>query len=143
MLYIGTYLLSFKRNCTNLFKNVKKILLLVLHSNLQLIEEYPCLIFDPEILLVLPYMERALIPLVKCPRFVYNTTVFTRTIASDWDLVCSKHWLIHVSVDFKRKMFLNNFFRIYLTNNVLYLANPKHNDVGSSYWWHHFWFNRR
>ncbi|XP_032516471.2 organic cation transporter protein-like [Danaus plexippus] len=62
-----------------------------------LIEEYPCLIFDPEILLVLPYMERALIPLVKCPRFVYNTTVFTRTIASDWDLVCSKHWLIHLT----------------------------------------------
>ncbi|XP_045769431.1 organic cation transporter protein-like isoform X2 [Maniola jurtina] len=60
------------------------------------IEEHPCLIFDPDILLIEPDMDRSLIPLVTCPQFVYDATVFSRTIISDWNLVCSKHWYIHV-----------------------------------------------
>ncbi|CAK1555155.1 unnamed protein product [Leptosia nina] len=59
------------------------------------IEEYPCLIFDPDILSVAPNMDRALIPLVPCKEFVYDTSVFSRTIISDWNLVCTRHWLIH------------------------------------------------
>ncbi|XP_064072374.1 organic cation transporter protein-like [Vanessa tameamea] len=58
-------------------------------------EEHPCLIFDPEILIFELNMDRSLIPLVPCPRFVYDNSVFNRTITSDWNLVCSKHWLIH------------------------------------------------
>ncbi|XP_039755231.1 organic cation transporter protein-like [Pararge aegeria] len=61
------------------------------------IEEYPCLIFDPDILIIEPTINRALIPLVICPEFVYDTTVFSRTIISDWNLVCSKHWYIHLT----------------------------------------------
>ncbi|XP_045769430.1 organic cation transporter protein-like isoform X1 [Maniola jurtina] len=61
------------------------------------IEEHPCLIFDPDILLIEPDMDRSLIPLVTCPQFVYDATVFSRTIISDWNLVCSKHWYIHLT----------------------------------------------
>ncbi|KAG6453461.1 hypothetical protein O3G_MSEX008148 [Manduca sexta] len=42
-------------------------------------------------------MDRSLIPLVACPMFVFNKTTFSRTITSDWDLVCSKHWLTHLT----------------------------------------------
>ncbi|XP_022122124.2 organic cation transporter protein [Pieris rapae] len=59
------------------------------------IEEHPCLIFDPDILAIAPYMDRALIPLVPCQKFVYDRSIFTRTIISDWNLVCTRHWLIH------------------------------------------------
>ncbi|KAI8421835.1 hypothetical protein MSG28_009781 [Choristoneura fumiferana] len=58
------------------------------------IEEHPCLIFDPEILAMAPAMERAYIPLIECPEFEYDTAVFKRTIVSDFDLVCSRHWLV-------------------------------------------------
>ncbi|CAG9787702.1 unnamed protein product [Diatraea saccharalis] len=62
------------------------------------IEEYPCLIFDPDLLAMVPPLDRSLIPLVKCKKFIYNETVFRRTITSDWNLVCSQHWLVHGSV---------------------------------------------
>ncbi|KAL4716199.1 hypothetical protein ACJJTC_013976 [Scirpophaga incertulas] len=62
-----------------------------------LIEEQPCLIFDPEILAMNPGIDCSLIPLVECNKFVYNTTVFHRTITSEWNLVCSKHWLVHLT----------------------------------------------
>ncbi|VVD00508.1 unnamed protein product [Leptidea sinapis] len=64
------------------------------------IEEHPCLIFDPDILISVPEIDRYQIPLVRCKEFVYDTTVFTRTIISDWGLVCSKHWLVHVCILF-------------------------------------------
>ncbi|XP_030027849.2 organic cation transporter protein [Manduca sexta] len=61
------------------------------------IEEHPCLIYDPDLLYVSTAMDRSLIPLVACPMFVFNKTTFSRTITSDWDLVCSKHWLTHLT----------------------------------------------
>ncbi|KAH9627705.1 hypothetical protein HF086_016859 [Spodoptera exigua] len=60
------------------------------------VEEHPCLIFDPDLLAIDPFMDKTLIPLVPCKKFVYDTSVFKRTITSDWNLVCSKHWLTHV-----------------------------------------------
>ncbi|XP_072932797.1 organic cation transporter protein-like isoform X3 [Epargyreus clarus] len=60
------------------------------------IEENPCLIFDPDVLLIAPTMERTLIALVPCTQFNYDTTTFTRTIVSDWNLVCTRHWLVHI-----------------------------------------------
>lgn len=65
---------------------------------LQMIEERPCLVYDPEYLAILPDMDRRCIPLVVCRNFTYDKSVFYRTITSDWDLVCSKHWVIHVSI---------------------------------------------
>ncbi|KAL0880255.1 hypothetical protein ABMA27_002712 [Loxostege sticticalis] len=61
------------------------------------IEEHPCLIFDPQMLSLSPAMDRAVIPLVECKRFVYNDSLFKRTITSEWNLVCSKHWLVHLT----------------------------------------------
>ncbi|XP_072932796.1 organic cation transporter protein-like isoform X2 [Epargyreus clarus] len=61
------------------------------------IEENPCLIFDPDVLLIAPTMERTLIALVPCTQFNYDTTTFTRTIVSDWNLVCTRHWLVHLT----------------------------------------------
>ncbi|CAG4930720.1 unnamed protein product [Colias eurytheme] len=58
-------------------------------------QEHPCLIFDPDILAVAPMIDRSLVPLVHCKKFVYDTSVFSRTITSEWNLVCSKHWLVH------------------------------------------------
>ncbi|KAF9423514.1 hypothetical protein HW555_001069 [Spodoptera exigua] len=60
------------------------------------VEEHPCLIFDPDLLAIDPFMDKTLIPLVPCKKFVYDTSVFKRTITSDWNLVCSKHWLTHM-----------------------------------------------
>ncbi|XP_026733500.1 organic cation transporter protein-like isoform X2 [Trichoplusia ni] len=60
------------------------------------VEEHPCLIFDPDLLILDPNMDKTLIPLVPCPKFIYDTSVFKRTITSDWNLVCTKHWLTHV-----------------------------------------------
>ncbi|XP_023954336.2 organic cation transporter protein-like [Bicyclus anynana] len=60
-------------------------------------EEHPCLIFDPELLRLEPAVNKMFIPLVPCPKFVYDTSVFRRTITSDWNLVCSKHWYIHLT----------------------------------------------
>ncbi|XP_048485597.1 organic cation transporter protein [Plutella xylostella] len=34
---------------------------------------------------------------VNCRSFDYDTSVFNRTIISDWDLVCSNRWLVHLS----------------------------------------------
>lgn len=75
-------------------------------SLLQKIEEFPCLIYDP--VLLSTYMDRSLIPLVTCNEFVYDTSVFQRTIISDWNLVCDKHWLTHVGVlhDFRIEEFI-------------------------------------
>lgn len=67
-------------------------------SHLQKIEEFPCLIYDPVLLASAPDMDRSLIPLVTCNEFVYDTSVFQRTITSDWDLVCDRHWLTHVGI---------------------------------------------
>ncbi|XP_045450003.1 organic cation transporter protein-like [Melitaea cinxia] len=58
-------------------------------------QEHPCLIFDPEILLIELNIDRPFIPLVPCQKFIYDKSVFNRTITSDWNLVCSRHWLIH------------------------------------------------
>lgn len=44
-----------------------------------------------------PSMERAFIPLIECTKFEYDDTVFERTIVSDFDLVCTRHWLVSVS----------------------------------------------
>lgn len=63
---------------------------------LQKIEEFPCLIYDPVLLAVARDMDRSVIPLVACTEFVYDTSIFQRTMTSDWDLVCNRHWLIHV-----------------------------------------------
>ncbi|XP_049703633.2 organic cation transporter protein [Helicoverpa armigera] len=60
------------------------------------VEPYPCLIFDPDLLSIDTSMDKTLIPLVPCKQFVYDKSVFTRTITSDWDLVCSRHWLTHL-----------------------------------------------
>ncbi|XP_068617437.1 organic cation transporter protein-like [Battus philenor] len=61
------------------------------------IMEYPCLIFDPDILIIAPEMDKRFIPLVSCKNFVYDRTVFTRTLTSDYDFVCEKHWFIHMT----------------------------------------------
>ncbi|XP_013192365.2 organic cation transporter protein [Amyelois transitella] len=61
-----------------------------------LVEERPCFIFDPDMLSLNPRMSKALMPLVPCTKFVYNTTIFERTITSDWDLVCSKRIFIFI-----------------------------------------------
>ncbi|XP_049872469.1 organic cation transporter protein-like [Pectinophora gossypiella] len=61
------------------------------------IEEFPCLIFDPDILSIAPDMDRSMIPLVPCHKFVYDKSIFERTMTSDWNLVCEKHWLIHIT----------------------------------------------
>ncbi|RVE54036.1 hypothetical protein evm_001439 [Chilo suppressalis] len=61
------------------------------------IEEYPCLIFDPDLLAMAPEMERKNIPLVECKKFIFNKTVFHRTITSEWNLVCSQLWLVHLT----------------------------------------------
>ncbi|CAK1585512.1 unnamed protein product [Parnassius mnemosyne] len=59
--------------------------------------EYPCLIFDPDILALAPKMDRTLIPLVLCRKFVYDESLFTRTITSDWNLVCERRWYIYLT----------------------------------------------
>ncbi|XP_013138269.1 PREDICTED: organic cation transporter protein-like isoform X1 [Papilio polytes] len=61
------------------------------------IMEYPCLIFDPDILLIAPKMDRHVIPLVACQKFVYDKTFFQRTLTSDFGLVCTKRWYINMS----------------------------------------------
>ncbi|XP_028026616.1 organic cation transporter protein-like [Bombyx mandarina] len=61
------------------------------------VEEHPCLIYDPDILVTAPNMDRSLIPLVACTKFIYDQSLFRRTIISDWNLVCTKHWLIHLT----------------------------------------------
>lgn len=63
---------------------------------LQKIEEFPCLIYDPVLLAVARDTDKSLIPLVACTEFVYDTSLFQRTMTSDWDLVCDRHWLTHV-----------------------------------------------
>ncbi|XP_063362844.1 organic cation transporter protein-like [Cydia amplana] len=60
-----------------------------------LIEENPCLIFDPEILRTYPTLSRSLIPFVKCESFEYNLSVFTKTLITDWDLVCDRQWMVN------------------------------------------------
>lgn len=55
------------------------------------------MIFDPDLLAIDPFMDKTLIPLVPCKKFVFDKSVFKRTITSDWNLVCTKHWLTHVS----------------------------------------------
>uniref|UniRef100_A0A2H1VUC5 SFRICE_002150 n=1 Tax=Spodoptera frugiperda TaxID=7108 RepID=A0A2H1VUC5_SPOFR len=60
------------------------------------VEEHPCLIFDPDLLAIDPFMDKTLIPLVPCKKFVFDKSVFKRTITSDWNLVCTKHWLTHM-----------------------------------------------
>ncbi|KAJ8716716.1 hypothetical protein PYW07_003343 [Mythimna separata] len=60
------------------------------------VEEYPCLIFDPDLLLLDPTLDKTLIPLVPCTKFEYDLSVFRRTITSDWNLVCTRHWLAHI-----------------------------------------------
>ncbi|CAH0586900.1 unnamed protein product [Chrysodeixis includens] len=60
------------------------------------VEEYPCLIFEPDLLLLDPSMDKTMIPLVPCPKFIYDKRVFKRTITSDWNLVCDRHWLVHL-----------------------------------------------
>lgn len=64
---------------------------------LQKIEELPCLIYDPTLLALAQEVDKSMIPLVTCTDFVYDTSLFQRTMISDFNLVCSKHWLIHVS----------------------------------------------
>ncbi|KAJ2951208.1 hypothetical protein O0L34_g5601 [Tuta absoluta] len=61
------------------------------------LEEFQCLIFDPDILNMSPNIDRRYIPLVPCQKFVYDTSVFKRTMVQDWDLVCDRHWLVHVT----------------------------------------------
>ncbi|KAM3964985.1 organic cation transporter protein-like [Aphomia sociella] len=61
------------------------------------IEEHPCLIFDPDMLISSPKTDKYVIPLVACKNFTYDQTIFTRTITSEWDLVCTNHWLVHLS----------------------------------------------
>ncbi|XP_061714196.1 solute carrier family 22 member 6-like isoform X2 [Cydia pomonella] len=60
-----------------------------------LVEENPCMIFDPEILRIDPTLSRSLIPLVKCESFEYNLSVFTRTIITEWNLVCDRQWMVN------------------------------------------------
>ncbi|XP_075975023.1 solute carrier family 22 member 3-like [Anticarsia gemmatalis] len=60
------------------------------------VQEFPCLIFDPDIILFDPTFDKTLVPLVPCPKFVYDTSMFKRTITSEWDLVCSKRWRTHL-----------------------------------------------
>ncbi|XP_059057427.1 organic cation transporter protein-like [Achroia grisella] len=61
------------------------------------IEEFPCLIFDPNMLIRTHKINKYKIPLVECTNFTYDQALFTRTITSEWNLVCSKHWLVHLS----------------------------------------------
>ncbi|XP_053604285.1 organic cation transporter protein-like isoform X2 [Plodia interpunctella] len=63
----------------------------------KLVEEQPCFIFDPDMLIFNPNINKALLPLVPCTKFVYDTSVFKHTITSEWDLVCSKRWLPFIS----------------------------------------------
>ncbi|XP_063534938.1 organic cation transporter protein-like [Cydia strobilella] len=60
-----------------------------------LVEENPCMIFDPEILQIYPTLSRSLVPLVKCESFEYNLSVFTKTIITEWDLVCDRQWMVN------------------------------------------------
>ncbi|XP_026318870.1 organic cation transporter protein-like isoform X3 [Hyposmocoma kahamanoa] len=59
------------------------------------IEEFPCLIYDPALLAAARDMDKSMIPLVACTNFVYDTSLFQRTMTSDWGLVCNRRWLIH------------------------------------------------
>ncbi|KAJ0183349.1 hypothetical protein K1T71_001325 [Dendrolimus kikuchii] len=59
------------------------------------IEEHPCLIYDPDLLAISPAIDKTMLPLVPCPYFIYDRSMFSRTIISDWGLVCEKHWLVH------------------------------------------------
>lgn len=82
-------------------------------------EEHPCLIFDPEILLIEPNIDRPLIPLVPCQKFIYDKSVFSRTITSDWNLVCSKHWLIHVSKKKYQPIKLRDYCKLRHENDII------------------------
>ncbi|XP_026318869.1 organic cation transporter protein-like isoform X2 [Hyposmocoma kahamanoa] len=61
------------------------------------IEEFPCLIYDPALLAAARDMDKSMIPLVACTNFVYDTSLFQRTMTSDWGLVCNRRWLIHLT----------------------------------------------
>lgn len=63
----------------------------------QIVTQNPCWIFDPEIINQSPSIDRMLVPLIECRNFTYDHSIFARTIISDWDLVCSKHYYVHVS----------------------------------------------